>query len=309
MYSRLSRVANWTGMICLTALIVFVSSGCSSMSPFTSMAFATNLSGMGSGSPSPSPDDPVDPNVGYTSVCDLDEAQRVIAVALFNESEQFVRFSMTFVASAGPGGFVCDDELQSYINAGYSEALIPGSGNTVSIGCDTLTLQGGNQLLTLEFGINQGDVATLQPNPEGNTSDFPNIQLFTRGSTISPAIPLPEMIVFGSSDADFTCTGADLCSQRGFVYSSAAGLPVGNGATAARIQGTICNGGFGTAPEWRLDKNLQDGQTAAYQFMPGGAIAVSILDRASDDPNTETRNQVVWLVTNSSGNTVHAPVR
>jgi hypothetical protein len=216
---------------------------------------------------------------------------------------------MTFAVSAGPGGFVSEsNDIQDYINAGYSNALVPGAGNVVTIGCDTLTLLDGNQLLTMEFGINEGDLATLAPGiDEEDNEDIQTYELRRRDNR-STVIPLPEIIVLGNDDPDFTCTGGaslgDLCSQRGFVYASAAGIPVGKAADASHIQGTVCNAGFGTAPEWRLDKTIDDGLVQPFQFAAGGTIFLTALDRWND-AFTATRNQVVWLVTNGDGNTIH----
>ena len=129
-------------------------------------------------------------------------------------------------------------------------------------------------------------------------------------TTAGLEIPLPELIVLGGDDADFICTGGaqlgDLCTQRGFVYVNDGGVSVGKPANASRIQGTICNEGFGTAPEWRLDKTLQDGFVQAFQYSAGGSIIVSILDRSADDVENN-RNQVVWLVTNGNDTTIHYP--
>ena len=55
-------------------------------------------------------------------------------------------------------------------------------------------------MLTMAFGINQGDVATLP----GNVGGMPgaNVPTFVlqRRDNGSANIPLPELIVFGSSD-------------------------------------------------------------------------------------------------------------
>ena len=117
--------------------------------------------------------------------------------------------------------------------------------------------------------------------------------------------------MFGNEDPDFICTGGtnlgDLCTQRGVVYVSSVGIPVGKSAEAARIQGTVCAENFGTAPEWRLDKTL-DSQVQPFQYGRGGAIVMTVLDRAGDALDN-TRNQVVWLVTDADDNTLHFPDR
>ena len=108
----------------------------------------------------------------------------------------------------------------------------------------------------------------------------------------------------------FVCLGGDLCTQRGFIYSTPPpdSLPQGKSAQASTIQGTVCNKHFGTAPEWRLDKTPLNGTIAPFEFAAGGAIVATVLDR-SGDALTNTRNQVVWLVTDAGGQTVHAEER
>jgi len=299
-------------VVALIAIVSVVVWGCGGMSPFLSAQFATNFLRVPRNGPAPTPPPTTSPTTDgstLSSVCDLDAALRGIDVSITNQAIQRVRFAMTFVASAGPGGFVCDAQLQDYLNAGYTDAIPAGSGNTFTIGCDVLTLLSGNRLLFLKFGINQlpEQALTANPSPDGDPATATTISLRRRdnGATF---IPLPELIVFGDSDPNFTCTGGDLCTQRGFVYSSAApnNLPIGKSADAQRIQGTVCNAGAGTAPEWRLDTSTNDAIVQPFQYVAGGTIVATVLDRSGDSLN-DARNQVVWLVSNSADQVVHNP--
>jgi hypothetical protein len=321
MYSSFRRVMSFVGLAWIFTGAVFVSIGCGSLSvfgpfnPFLAARFNTTLAGVVSQGNLTSPADPGTGTGGTTTVVtditQLSVAQRTIQVSIQNESEQRVRFAMTFVVSAGAGGFVPDSEIQNYLNAGYSDAAPPGAGGSTIVGCDTIGLARGTRLLTLAFGINQGDVATLAGNVTGGTGGGGTVPTFIlqRRDNGSANIPLPELIVFGSSDPDFICSGGaligNLCTQRGFVYSSVADLPVGKPVEASRIQGTVCETNFGTAPEWRLDLTV-DNQVQPFQYGRGGTIVVQVLDRSADDP-TETRNQVVWTVTDSNDATLHFP--
>lgn len=318
MHSRVRRVAIPTAVLALFSVAAAIIIGCGTISPFLSAQFAETMMnpdeefGLARGGVRGAGEEETPVGEAIDSLRDLPPAWRGLTVTVFNESQQYVRFSMTFAVSAGPGGFVSeDDDIQDYINAGYSNALVPGAGNVVTIGCDTLTLLSGNQLLTMEFGISEGDLATLAPGiDEEDNEDIQAYELRRRDNR-STVIPLPEIIVLGSDDPDFTCTGGailgDLCSQRGFVYASAAGIPVGKAADASHIQGTVCNALFGTAPEWRLDKTIDTGSVLQpFQFAAGGTIGVVVLDRWND-AFTATRNQVVWLVTDGDGNTIHFP--
>ncbi len=310
MFSRTNRVTTLCGIVFLLAATVLLIQACGGISPYASLFFAQNSDlttierdGI------PADDDEGDDTDETTldSVCDLEAQLRTLRVTIENESAQAVEFSMTFVASAGAGGFVCDDVVNDYLSAGYTDA-----GATAVIGCDTVSL-GGNRLLIMEFGVNQGAGARIpaKADPDDESADNPNLDL-RRRDTGSLDIPLPELIVLGGDDPDFICTGGaqvgDLCTQRGFIYVNAGGVSVGKPANASRIQGTICNEGFGTAPEWRLDKTLEDGFVQAFQYTVGGSLVVTVLNRSSDAVENN-RNQVVWLVTNESDNTVHFPDR
>jgi hypothetical protein len=300
--------------LCVAAALSMGQS-CGSISPFLAAQFNQSLIGTVGNGPPPiinnngNGNDNGNPDV-LASVCDLPDVQRAIQVSIQNEALQPVDFSLTLVASAGPGGFVCDAQLQDYLDAGYRDAIVPGSGNNFVIGCDTITLLSGTRILTLEFGVNQGVAARLPANTDVNIQ-FPNAALPTielrRADSASTLIPLPEVIVAGSGDPDFVCIGNDLCTQRGFVYVNNAGFPVGKPAEASRIQGTICAENFGTAPEFRLDKTF-DATSQAFQFGRGGAIVFGVLDRAGD-PLNSTRNQVSWLVVDENDATIQFPDR
>lgn len=315
MFAHLRQFSNRR---CLTFLLllgagtaIFV--GCTRMSPFLAAQFNQSLLGLPGGVPpttNPSDNNNGNDNSGVvSSVCDLDAGQQVISISIQNASQQFAKFSLTFAVSAGPGGFVCDDQVQDYLNAGFSDAIVPGSGQSAVIGCDTISLASGNRILTMQFGSNQGPGATLAPNVGGDPNATLPTLILRRRDNGSALLPLPELIIFGNADADFICTGGaaagDLCTQRGFVYASNAGLPVGKSAEASRIQGTVCAENFGSAPEWRLDKTL-DAIVQPFQYGRGGAIVATILDRAGDDLSNG-RNQVVWLVTDADDNTLHFP--
>lgn len=309
MFFRTHRVTTLCGIVLVLAGTALLIQACGGMSPYASLRFAqtSGLTTIPRTVP-PASDDEDDQTgeVTLDSVCDLEEDLRTLAVKIENQAGQAVTFSMTFVVSAGTGGFVCDDLIDDYLSAGYVDV-----GSSTVIGCDTITLSGGNRILTLEFGINQGSSATLpaKADPEDDTAENPSLDLRRRDNG-GLEIPLPELIVLGGDDADFICTGGatlgDLCTQRGFVYVNDGGVSVGKPANASRTQGTICNEGFGTAPEWRLDKTLQDGIIQPFQYAVGGSIVVSVLDRSADDIDNN-RNQVVWLVTNGNDNTIHFP--
>ncbi len=307
MLNRVRHIAGFSGAAWLVCIAALVALGCRGASPFLAAQFATNIGpfvggGGGTTTTTTTSSPSSDPNAIVASVCDLQAALRNVQISIINESLQQVRFSMTFLVSAGVGGFVsCADEITRYEGAGYTDACTPGTCSTVSIGCDTVSLLSGTRLLRLDFGINQGVTATLPEAPATGTT-FPQRQL-TLGNG-SSNIPIPEIIVFGNDDLNFICLGGDLTTQRGFVYSTPPpALPIGKSVEAIRIQGTVANKRFGTAPEWRLDKTPNNGSTASFQFAPGGTVVATVLDRATD-ALTNARNQVVWRVTDAAGTTV-----
>lgn len=300
-------------MICVGA-VASMGQVCAGTSPFLAAMFNQTLVGtVGNGPPpiinEPNANDNTNVDV-LASVCDLPDAQRFIQISLQNEAAQAVDFSLTLVVSAGPGGFVCDAQLQDYLDAGYRDAIVPGSGSSAAIGCDTISLLSGTRILTLEFGVNQGIASRIPANSNTDTlfpdSSLPTVSL-RRADDGTTLIPLPEVIVVGSGDPDFVCSGSNLCSQRGFVYVNGGGFPVGKAAEASRIQGTVCAENFGTAPEMRLDKTLDD-SSQPYQYGRGGTIVFGILDRAAD-PLSTIRNQVSWVVVDENDATLHTPER
>jgi len=313
MKSRLQTVVA-TGL-CLAALAGFaIACGSGSISPFLAAQFNQNIieAQQNLGRPpviNPPVDDDDDDDPGFlASVCDLPQSQRSVEVTIQNLADTSVDFSLTFVVSAGPGGFVCDADLQNYLDAGYSDAIVPGSGDSAEIGCESVTLGGGTRILTMEFGENQGAAARIPPNNDPNIT-FPNValpsQTLTRQDDGTPDIPLPELIIVGTNNPNFVCTANELCTQRGFVYVTAGGIPVGLSAEASRIQGTVCAENFGTAPQFLLDKSLDD-TTQPFQYGRGGSIVFGVLDR-EDDPITSQRNQTVWLVIDGNAQTVQTP--
>lgn len=307
MLSRYSRVAS-LAMLSIVSL-AGLGAACNS-SPFLATQFNTALANFLQGNIiTPPPTNSNNNNNGnnaITSVCDLTDAQRSLRVDLATSSPQQVEFSITFIVSAGPGGFVCDEELQNYLNAGYTDAIPPGSGQTLPIGCDTITLLSGTRLLALEFGSNQGNAAILAANASGDDAQTGNTLQLRRRDNGLLDIPLPELIVFGSDDVNYICSGGtqgDLCTQRGFRYLGAGNVTVGKSPEASRIQGTVCAENAGSAPEWRLDKTL-DNVTQPFQYGRGGSIIVRVLNRANDALDN-SRNQVVWTVLDADGNTIH----
>ncbi len=295
MHSRSRRVLNSTGIIWLAALAAAVFIGCGSVSPLVSLQFANNLLGRGLGGGTA----PTTQNGGgdIQTVCDLDANRRGIAITVQNEAEQFVRVSMTLVASAGPGGFVCDDEVSNYFSAGYRETVLD-AGNGATIGCDVVQLLGGTRLLTLRL------TDTLAQNVGGDMNDIPVAQPPLNGNSL---LPLPELIVLGDENPIFICTGNNLCTQRGFVYSDIANNPIAF-INASRTQDTVCNANAGTAPEWRLgNPNIEDNQIQPFQYPAGGTLLVTVLDRA-DNANRNV-NQVVWAVFDVDGNLIHGERR
>lgn len=305
MNSRLQGLMTATGILTFAAVVALAIIGCGGVNPFLSTAFWNNSTLTQRVQPNVTSFQQQD-TTQLTSVCNLDAAQPTqgtIQITVMSDSQQYVKFSMMLLASAGAGGFVCDNVLQEYLDAGYSDV----TGNVV--GCDTIAL-GGTRLLGLEFGINQGNAARLPPATyvNGVLSASSTLTLLRR-DVPSPYLPLPQTIVFGNDDPEFECVGGagtgGLCTQRGFVYTSAADVVVGKSVEASRIQGTRCNTGFGSLPEWQLDTTINDGLTQPFQYAFGGTIVVRVLDRSSD-PTTTSRNQAVWTVTNNAGATIHS---
>jgi len=234
---------------------------------------------------------PVNPVINTT--CDLPTNRKSEFFILRNDSLQNLTYSMTFLISAGSGGFMCEADRPTYTAAGYVSV-----GNSITLGCDTLTptsvngFRGGNELLAVSFGrdsFNQPII--IPPNTSGTSSGAPAAPAPLNGIT---AIPVPEVIVLGSSDVNFSCQGNDPCTQSGMNYTNTLGVLIDH-ITVARTQGTICNVNAGSRPEWRLlNPSNADSTAQSFQFVAGGSISVLVLDRVfNTNPN---QNKAVWTV-------------
>lgn len=292
MFARMRSLAGSTGIIWIVAIGVIVAIGCGPTSPLLNLRFAGTLAGLGIGGGSQPTTTPGGGNAIQRS-CDMDPNRRGINFLLLNQAQQTVRYTLIFVASAGPGGFVCDEDVSDYIAAGYRDTVLD-VGNGATFGCDIVRLLGGTRLLSLR--INNSIAQDVGGTQENQTVG----QVPLNGNTF---IPLPELIVLGDSDPIFTCTGNSLCTQRGFVYTDIAGTPI-SFVNASRTQDTVCNANAGSAPEWRLaDPNEDDEDANAFQYVAGGTIIARILDRATNA--NPTVNQVVWNVFNIEGDEIH----
>lgn len=293
MFARMRGLTGSTGVIWVAAIAVIVVIGCGPTSPLLNLRFAGTLGGISSGGGSQPTSNPNTDTDSIRSSCDLDANRRGINFLLLNQAQQTVRYSLVFLASAGSGGFVCAEDENDYIAAGYRDTVLD-VGNGATFGCDIVRLLGGTRLLSLR--INN----TIAQDVGGTEENQTVGQVPLNGNTF---IPLPQIIVLGSSDPIFTCTGNDLCTQRGFVYTDIAGTPI-SFVNASRTQDTVCNANAGSAPEWRLaDPNELDEDANAFQYVAGGTIIVRILDRASNA--NASVNQVVWNVFDIEGNDIH----
>lgn len=293
MFARMRSLAGSTGIIWIVAIGVFVAIGCGPTSPLLNLRFAGTLAGLGIGGGSQPTTTAGAGGNTIDQTCDLDANRRGINFLLLNQAQQTVRYTLIFIASAGPGGFVCDEDVNAYIAAGYRDTVLD-VGNGATFGCDIVRLLGGTRLLSLR--VSNSVAQDVGGTPENQTVG----QVPLNGNTF---IPLPELIVLGDSDPIFTCTGNNLCTQRGFVYTDIAGTPI-SFVNASRTQDTVCNANAGSAPEWRLaNPNNDDEDANAFQYVAGGTLVVRILDRASNA--NATVNQVVWNVFDVEGNDVH----
>jgi len=296
MFARMRGLAGSTGIIWMTAICVIVAIGCGHTSPLLQLQFANALAGLGQGGgsqPTTTPGTGTDNQIRFS--CDLDPARRGIRFLLQNQAQQTVKYSLTFIASAGPGGFVCAEDEAAYIAAGYRETTLD-VGNGATFGCDIVQLLGGTKMLSFRVAN------TIAQNVGGLEANITIGQVPLNGNTF---IPLPELIVLGDSDPIFTCTGNNLCTQRGFVYTDIAGTPIAF-VNASRTQDTVCNANVGSAPEWRLaNPNNADTTANAFQYVAGGTIVVRILDRANNA--NAAQNQVIWQVFDIDGDVIHLP--
>ncbi|HUN81544.1 MAG TPA: hypothetical protein VMV81_08555 [Phycisphaerae bacterium] len=299
-FTRLGGIA-W--LVCIGAIVAM---GCRS-SPFLAAQFATHLTTGGTIAPS-QPATSTSPSTDTTisTVCDLTSALRNFQVTLINQSSQEVHFALEFMVTAGTGGFVeCEDERNRYANAGYT----PCTGTTCPlsvVGCAQFLPPQGTQWLHKDF--NDSTSGFLPQKAPGATTD-PSIQLVA--SNGSSNIPVPQFIILGNGSTNFVgqCTTTNdqrICQQRGFIYTAPAsgGSLLVGAATAQRTQGTPCNEGLGLFPQWSLDLTPFNSTANVFEYEPGGIVIITVLDRATD---TGAGNQVVWQVTDSVGNVIHAP--
>lgn len=294
MFARMRSLAGSSGIIWIVAICIIVAIGCAGpTSPLLNLRFAGTLAGLGVGGGSQPTSNPTTGTTLRRS-CDLDVARRGINFLLLNQAQQTVRYTLIFVVSAGPGGFVCTEDENRYLAAGYRDTVLD-AGNGATFGCDIVRLLGGTRILSLR-------VANTMAQDVGGTVENQTVaQVPLNGNTF---IPLPELIVLGDSDPIFTCTGNNLCTQRGFVYADIAGTPIAF-VNASRTQDTVCNANAGSAPEWRLaDINRADNTANPFQYVSGGTIVVRVLDRATNV--NQSANQVVWNVFNINGDVIHA---
>lgn len=302
---RLPTVRVALGLVSLAAIggWALAGSGCGAASPFATTAFfQTSVNafpnqtfprgGIGTGPGGVTPPT-TQPTSTVNSTCDLTLARKTMTMILRNESTQNVRYNLTFLVSAGSGGFVCDADRASYLAAGYTSL-----GGSVTLGCVTITpsvvngFRGGNELLGRSFGRDSfNNPILLPPNVSGTTSGAPVAPAPLNGVT---PIPTPEVIVLGNSESIFTCQANDPCTQGGFVYVTAQGVQIDD-IFARRTQGTLCNTNAGSRAEWRLlNPSNADSTAQAFQFVAGASISVTVLDRVFN--NVATQNKVVWQV-------------
>jgi hypothetical protein len=271
------------------AVLALATWGCGGISPFGALNFANQNTTTPPpaqhqiGQPSDGP-----PQAVVNSTCDLSADRKIVTMMVRNEAPHDVAYVMTLLASAGAGGFVCDADRPSYLAAGYLSVPLGGGGAT-QIGCNPVVLsqaggfRGGTELLALTI------MSTMPANLTGNPQQGPIAANPLDGST---PIPVPEVIVLGSNDAVFVCVGSDLCTQGGFSYNNALQVPIQK-ITATRTQGTMCNTGAAARAEWRLLNPSQADSTAqGHQYVAGGGITLSVLDRLF----AAAGNQVVWRV-------------
>ncbi|MEE8169746.1 MAG: hypothetical protein V3T70_04295 [Phycisphaerae bacterium] len=287
-------MTNRSRVLCLVAGLGLV--GCAGANPFTAANFAGNFVGTGAGGGTTPPI-----LTSVDSSCDLPANRTTYRLTLQNESTTRIAFSFTMFVSSGVGGFVCQADLDAYLNAGYTPRPVDPATMSATVGCDTIRLQGGTQLLGLTL------TGTLNGDPTGGT-DAASIVTASPPLNGTVGIPIPELIVLGDSDtstARFICVGSDACTQGGFAYTSDFDPNIlVSRIFASRTQGTLCNTGAGAAPEWSLlNAGQDDANASAFQYTAGSNIIIRVLNRsANNDPNV---NQVVWQVTGVDGMVIH----
>jgi len=272
-------------------LMLFAVAACAGVNPFTSARFASNLAGSGAGGGTTPP-----PAGSIASTCDLTADRKFIqSFNLRNQSTRQIQYRLTMIASAGPGGFVCDLDRDSYLNAGYRPLAVDPLTFTATIGCDPVPLRGGTQLLALTLS---GSIVANT----GDLDDFEGAPAAAAPLNGSVRIPVPQLIVFGDGTANFICRGNDACTQAGLIYTTDFGTLVTR-ITALRTQGTLCNTRVSSVPEWLLfDPNQDDENSSAFHYTTGSFISAGVLNRADNtDPNV---NQAVWQVISADGVTL-----
>lgn len=273
----------------LVLSLAFLMAGCAGSNPFVSARFAGGgLAGSGAGGGNPGSG-----SGRIRTTCDLPGARKSFFVRLDNAANARVSYRITMLASAGTGGFVCDDDLDDYLNAGYRALALDPATQTATIGCDPVRLNSGTQLLALTL---TGDIAR-------DATGGANPQLAAAPLNGAVPIPIPQLIVLGNNDLDFICQGNDPCSQGGFTYRNDFGILISK-VTASRTQNTLCNSRVATRPEWLLlDPNEIDTDVSAFHYTTGCFITIRVLNRADNsDPNV---NQVVWQVISADGTILH----
>jgi len=279
---------------------ILLVAGCDGANPFLSAQFTGNLPPTVAGGEATARNEDSTGNAENPRVIEhvdqLPPELRTFVHSYANSSIFAIEWRALFVVTAGDGGFVRNEgDIRDYLAAGYVDLLPPDSriGTTTTVGCVTLELTRGTRLL----GMVSGETGALAGSETGDPDQFSDSTADTRRDNAEPFLPLPERIVFTTSDPRFDCENrADPCSQLAinFYDDTTLSKQIGTSVTAARIQGTMCNFGIGTAPEVRLDIT-PNGDTSAFEFVPGGTILWRILDRAQDTPD-QKRVQVVWSV-------------
>lgn len=284
-----------TYLLALAALIGSVAWGCGSPSAISVLNFMNRTTSnpsisfpRGGGTRPPTTTPPTTPTINST--CDLSAARKSLSMLLKNESLQNAAYSITLLASAGSGGFVCDAELGNYTAAGYLSVPL-GAGNTYQIGCDVVTLstangfRGGTALLARTI------TGSIAPNLSGTPAGAPAAGAPLNGTT---AIPVPEVIVLGDGNALFICQANNPCTQGGFTYTNALNVQIDD-IFASRTQGTLCREGAGERPEWRLlNPSSADTSARAFEYVAGASVTVTVLDRVFNP--SANQNKVVWQV-------------
>ncbi|MFO0971890.1 MAG: hypothetical protein U1A27_00420 [Phycisphaerae bacterium] len=303
MQSHTSLTRCLLGLTALVAAAAAIPGGCGGANPYSTLVFMNDVinhqTAAGQtfprgGGPSIVPPTTTAPTTTtINSTCDLPTARKNITMLVRNESLQNVRYSLTFLVSAGAGGFVCDTDRASYTNAGYVSF-----GSSVTLGCDVITpnaangFRGGSELLGRSIGLDAvGNPILIPPNLSGTPQGGPAAVTPLDGVTL---IPLPEVIVLGNDNPIFKCQASNPCTQGGFAYTNALGVQIDD-IFVSRTQGTLCNAGAGTRPEFRLhNPSSADTTAAAFEFVAGSSVTVSILDRVLNP--TASQNKAVWRV-------------